>query len=257
VDTAWALRASHTFPADDLRQAHLGFLLAWLERGTREERLARGQRAERTSGATTLDPVLERDELEGRVAQLRGASERDRKRLEGEIASILREELLSRLTLVERARAVLDTDSRHENAGLDALAAQGDRAWQAYLKMEAELAAGKKAWIPDPLTDRGPILPAREMRWAEAYETVAEAALAHHDRDLQAEWVADGAAIAGKVTRVRDEGAGTRSMIPVWSVESLGHGPLKLRPGATVVVAGEQGRTAEIRRMEETKTGRL
>ncbi len=45
-------------------------------------------------------------------------------------------------------------------------------------------------------------------------------------------------------------------MIPVWFVDARGHGPLKLRPGATVVVAGETGRTAEIRRIDETKTGR-
>src|SRR3954469_3365871 len=85
VDAAWALRTSYAYPADDLRQAHLGFLLAWLEAGTREERLARAQLAERTSVATTLDPVLERDELEERVQKLRGASASDRTRLEREI----------------------------------------------------------------------------------------------------------------------------------------------------------------------------
>ena len=55
------LRSAYTFPAEDVRQGHLGYLLAWLETsGSRDERLAAASEAERHSIATNLDPDLER-----------------------------------------------------------------------------------------------------------------------------------------------------------------------------------------------------
>ena len=48
-----------------------------------------------------------------------------------------------------------------------------------------------------------------------------------HRREMQAELVARGEAIAGTITAVRDEGTGKRS-VPVWTVESEGELPLRL-----------------------------
>jgi hypothetical protein len=255
VDAAWALRESFAFPADDIRQAHLGFLLAWLAPGARDDRLAQAQLAERSSVATTLDPVLERDELEPKVEKLRDASPTHRAKLAADVEALLRTQLVARLSRVDAARAVIAGDPRAENPGLAELQEQADRAWQRYVKMETDIAAGKNAFVPNPVADHGAVLPARELRWREAYETVARTALTHHDLDLQAERVAAGEAIAGEVVRVTDEGAG-RKTVPVWIVESSGHGPLKLRPGSSVVVAGEHGRTGEIRDVCDAGTGR-
>jgi hypothetical protein len=59
-----ALREAYTFPAEDVRQAHLGYLLAWLETtGGKDRRLRAAQDAERFSVASSLDPALERDQL--------------------------------------------------------------------------------------------------------------------------------------------------------------------------------------------------
>ena len=57
-------RKRYTFPADDMRQGHLGFLLAWLTRkGDGIARARPPQEAERHSMSTSLDPPFERTEL--------------------------------------------------------------------------------------------------------------------------------------------------------------------------------------------------
>lgn len=255
IEASAALRDHFAFPADDLRQQHLGFLLAWLGKGDRHARLAAAQNAERTSMATTLDPLVERDELEPRLAKFRDAKGAAQDALAAEIGTVLEAELRARLVRIEAARAVLANDSRPENPGLVGLLEQATRSREQYLKAEHELAAGKKPWLPNPLADHGPVAPARAMRWAEAYDQVAALAVVHHDDDLQKEWVASGEAVAGPIVKVADEGQG-RSCIPVWTIDSPGDGPLKLRPGASFVVAGEEGRTGTIRSVDETPKGR-
>ena len=62
-----ALKESFVFPCEDVRQGHLGYLLAWLEtRGTRETRLVAAAEAEKRSISTALVPALEKDELADR-----------------------------------------------------------------------------------------------------------------------------------------------------------------------------------------------
>jgi hypothetical protein len=255
IDASAALRDHFAFPADDIRQQHLGFLLAWLGKGNRDARLAAAQLAERSSVATTLDPVLERDELEPRLDKFREAKGAARDALAAEIGKFLEVELRARLERIDAARAVLGKDPRPENPGLLELLEQATRSREQYLKAEHDLAAGKKPWLPSPLADHSPIAPARAMRWAEAYDQVAALAMVHHDADLQKEWVANGEALAGTIVKVADEGQG-RSSVPVWTIDSPVHGPLKLRPGASFVVAGEEGRTGTIRSVEETAKGR-
>lgn len=49
------LREAYTFPAEDIRQSHLAYLMAWLEtKGDLEKRLAATAQAERQSIATRL-----------------------------------------------------------------------------------------------------------------------------------------------------------------------------------------------------------
>ena len=56
------------FPAQDARTAHLGYQLAWLTaNGERDARIAAATAAERLTVSPTMDPSLERDELDGLV----------------------------------------------------------------------------------------------------------------------------------------------------------------------------------------------
>src|SRR5262249_17642568 len=60
MDASRVLGAAFTFPAEDVRQAHLGFLLAWLlPRRSREQRMRAAAEAEQLSVATSLDPAVE------------------------------------------------------------------------------------------------------------------------------------------------------------------------------------------------------
>lgn len=61
------LSEAYSFPADDLLQGHLGFLLAWLNtKGKRATRQAAADAAEQESMSTSLDPEFERMELASR-----------------------------------------------------------------------------------------------------------------------------------------------------------------------------------------------
>lgn len=255
ADAPALLREAYAFPADDLRQQHLGFLMAWLGSDNREARLRRAQEAERLSVATTLDPLVERDELEPLVAKLKEAPPAHQKRLEASIKSVLERELAARLALLEEARAVLARDRRPLNPGLAELAGEAERSAERYRTVEGEIQAGGNPFVPGPLADHGPVAPSRAMRWQEAHQDKAERVLAHGDRAIQSEWVAEGRAVAGAITAVTDEGTG-RAMVPVWQVESPGVGPLKLREGSEVVVAGLAGRTGTIRSIEDVGGGR-
>ena len=255
TDASAGLRESFSFPADDIRQQHLGFLLAWISKGTRDERLQRAQEAERRSVATTLDPVRERDELEPLLERIRTSSGKALASASSAIDSILRSELQARLELVEAAREVLAKDTRPVNPGLVPLRTNSDRAWQKYLQMEGDIAAGKKAWVPGPLADHGPVAPSWAMRWTEAYQEVAELSLTHHDTDLQAEWVASGEAVSGTIRSITSVVIGGKTR-PRWTVDSPGHGPLKMRPESKVVVAGEEGRVGVVREIADAPGGR-
>ena len=58
IDASRALRDAFTFPAEEVRQAHTGFLLAWLDaKGSFESRLKAAGVAEQRAVSTSLDPV--------------------------------------------------------------------------------------------------------------------------------------------------------------------------------------------------------
>src|SRR5258705_3279365 len=102
------LSEAYTYPSDNIRQGHLGFLLAWLNtKGSRDARMAAAEAAERQSISTSLDPPFERDELAPDVEAYNEArKDDDRPRLERSerrIRKMLTDELLRRWTLTEDA----------------------------------------------------------------------------------------------------------------------------------------------------------
>ncbi|HPW20030.1 MAG TPA: hypothetical protein PLE61_04370 [Vicinamibacterales bacterium] len=253
------LTEAYTFPAETTRQGHLGFLLAWLQtRGSREARMAAAAAAEEQSIATTIDPTEERDELVPGLETYNTA--RAAKNMPGMekaarmIRRVLVEELGRRFDLTERAIAVLHADKRRENRYLDDLMeASLDEHRRQFRRIERQVddAEDGPAFRPSPETDRHPSAAASRYYVSEASEELRDHLLVHDDRELQAELVAAGEAIAGRIVEVRDEGEG-RKTIPVWVVESNGALPLRLREDSALCVVGLPGRELRIRNIERT-----
>jgi hypothetical protein len=254
-----ALREAYTFPAETTRQGHLGFLLAWMEtRGDRDRRMMAAAEAEQLSTATNVDPAIEREELAPYVemfndARLNQHTER-RERATRRIRKILTEELDRRLDLTERAIATFAREKRRENAGIQQLMdASMDEHRRQFRRIEVA-AADKEdgpAFRPSPETDRHPSAAASRFYIQEASEELKALLLVHDDREMQAELVASGEAIDGTIVAVRDEGSGRKS-IPVWTIESDGELPLRLREHSAVCVVGLRGRELRIREIERS-----
>jgi hypothetical protein len=215
--------------------------------------------AERLAVSTSLDPALERDELapyvemhnEARDAGDQTKLERARRR----IHKVLEEELLRRFALTEAAIEVIRSDRRRENAGLAKFVEEsmGEHRLQ-YRRMEQKVddAQDGPAFTPSPETDRYPAAAASRFYVHEASQEYLDRLMVHDDRELQAQLVASGEAIAGMIVDVRNEGTG-RKTIPIWVVESHGDLPLRLREDAEVCVVGLPSRKLRIREIEKTE----
>jgi len=257
------LRSAYDFPAEDVRQAHLGFLLAWLDhRGRRDEGLAAALEAEREPVSTSLLPELERKDL-GKVVQAyndarRAGRSKEMAKHEKAIGTILRPELERRLHLVERAIGVVEGDPRPVNAGVEELVTHSLKAqyWQ-YVREEVRAAEqGKEPWVDSPETDFQAGSAAGRFYRYDASADRMFAVLVHDDRELEAEAIATGRAFRGTITAVWDDNPGKKTQ-PVWIIEDPTPGPLSLRHGDRVCVVGHKQREAFIRRIETTKGGGL
>jgi hypothetical protein len=254
------LTAAYTFPAETTRQGHLGFLLVWLQtKGGGDARAKAAAEAERESVSTNLDPAVERDELAPDVEMYNEArSSRDTNRMDlatRRIHKMLTEELQRRYRLAEQAIAALRADRRRENLGLGVLVkASLDEHRLQYRRIEREIDDREDgpAFRPSPETDRHPSAAGSRFYVHAASQELRDQLLIHDDRELQAELVASRAAIAGTIIDVRDEGQGKKT-IPVWTVESNGELPLRLREDSILCVVGLRDRHVRIRRIERTE----
>jgi hypothetical protein len=259
-----ALREVYTFPAEDVRQAHLGYLFAWLETsGDRSTRLRAAQNAERLSVATSLDPTLERDKLDEIVklwASARSdANDRAMGREGRRLEEILSQELLRRFALVERTINWLRNEKRAVNEGVSVLEkASNQELWYQYLRMERRGDADDDGpgFVASPETDRYPAAAGSRYFVHESSEELRLAALIHDDEELQDEAIAEGEAIRGKIVSVRDEDPG-RKTVPVWTIESPNIAPLRVRDGSWLCVAGLHERTVMVRRIDLTAKEQL
>lgn len=259
-----ALKNAFTFPSEDVRQGHLGYLLAWLAEAPSPE--ARNEAlglAEQLSMSTTLDPAVERKELEPLLESWRVAQESSTERvdLEKRIHRRLGTELRRRFDLTADAWRLLRADPRRENKYVEDLVTESlKRQWSDWARIEAQIAAGESPFVPAIETDLDPRAAAAAFQTsAEAAELVATSLL-QDDRELLAEAVAEGNAFFGEIVRVDDEGTG-RSTVPVWFVLERNKGPLRIREGSSVSVVGLQRRTASVRSIRsdapETRTFEL
>jgi hypothetical protein len=256
------LRNAFTVPAEDARQGHLGFLLAWLGTpGGRDARHRAATEAERRSIATNLDPDLERDSLEKLVTQWNEGRDRPdqtaRAGIERQIEKLLRPELERRFELTRRALRLLRDDPRRVNGGVPVLEeASRSEHWYRYLRIERQIhdPADGPPFVPSPETDRHTAAAAARFFTHEESEEVAAGALIHDDREVQADAIAAGDAFRGQIVEIQDEGNG-RSSIPVWTLADEHGGPLRLREGSAVCVVGLPGRTGTIRDIKQAPNG--
>lgn len=260
-----ALTTSYVFPAEDVRQGHLGFLLAWLETtGSRDARTARAREEEQSSVSTSLNPGDERKSLEGPLERFNQArtppgDEKAQGHWKDVIAEALRPHLARRFDLTASAIASLRSDGRRENAFLDRFVkATLNEQWGQFLKIErrVEDGDGARVFIPSPETDRDPAAAASCYLIHEASQDMLDSLLVHDDKELQAELIAEGRAIRGTISDVSDEGEGKKT-VPIWIVESDADAPMRLREGSDVCVVGCRTREGCIRDMELTKERRF
>jgi hypothetical protein len=251
-----ALRESYAFPAQDVRQGHLGFLLAWLEDdGDRDSRNLAAMEAERIAVSTTLDPSVEREETEKLVSawqQARNDDDESRMTtLEMEVGEVLTRELLHRWSLTVEAIRALRADSRRTNTGVKTLTTEGlKEQWYQHTRIELGIPDDQDgpAFVTSPETDRYPAAAGSRYQIHLFSDELRESVLLHDDTEMQAEAIASGDAFMGKIVNVYDAGVGRKSE-PVWIVEDPIGGTLRLRDRAWVCIAGMPSRTATIERI--------
>ena len=247
------LAEAYTFPSDDIRQGHLGFLLAWLQtKGGSSARSAAADAAERESVSTSLDPGFESDELQPFVDAYNDARrDEDTAAMEkaaGRIKRLLEPELLRRWKLTEAAIDAIASDRRRENAGVSKLMkASQDEHYKQYLRIEHKFEDPDDGppFTPSPETDRHPAAAGSRYYVCASSEELRDRLLVHDDWEMQAEQVASGEAIDGVITNVDVQKNGRATRV-YWTVESDGTLPLRLREGATLCVVGCDRRHVEI-----------
>lgn len=255
-DATARLREAFAIPAEDVRQQHLGFLLAWIAtEGPREARLAAARLAEDESVGVTMAPELDVKELEPLVARWNAsrADPASSARVAERIQAVLAPELTRRFRLTELAIDLLEGSGRAPNPELShVLEVAAEEMTYQYWSQEQKAAV--PAADPDaprffgghPETDFLPThAAARFFAHAHAAEVTA-AALVHGDPHLVEEAIEGGDALRGTIAAISNEGT-KRMVIPVWTVLTSAAGPLRLREESVVCVVGLRGRTGTIR----------
>jgi hypothetical protein len=247
------LSEAYTFPSDDVRQGHLGFLLAWLNtKGGRAARGASADAAERESVSTSLDPEFERTELQPLVEAYNEARSDDNQpameKASRRIRNLIDAELVRRWKLTESAFQTLGQDRRRENAGVVRLMkASRDEHFRQYLRIEQKFedAEDGPPFTPSPETDRHPAAAGSRYYVCASSAELRDRLLVHDDREMQAELVAGGEGIAGVIVDIDVAKDGKKTRV-YWTVEGDGTLPLRLREGQSLCLIGCDRRQVEI-----------
>lgn len=250
IDASRALNEAYVFPAQTVRTAHLGYELAWLEGGEREERIEAATGAESHTVSPTLDPSLERRPLADLVESW-NEGRRDGKdvtSLAHDIAAILEPELERRWKLTEAAYSHLVGCGRPVNPGVERLVDEArDEFWYQHQRVELkhnDPSLGP-AYVPHPETDfHGSSAASRYLLNAAADEAYI-GRLIHYDAELLDEALSDGRALVGSVSAVSDIGEG-RATRPMWLVDIDASLPNRLRENGRLVPYGSPKHEATI-----------
>ncbi len=149
IDASRALRDAFSFPAEDVRQAHTGYLLAWLQtNGNFDVRLRAAPAAEERAVSTSLDPQIEKAGLDTLVEEFnkakRSGDSAKAEPLTQDIHKLLEVELVHRFETAARAYEMVQSDRRPVNPGLQELEQWASECHGDYLKAERQLARGER-----------------------------------------------------------------------------------------------------------------
>ncbi len=254
-DTTARLRQVFAFPAEQPRQAHLGFLLAWLKaEGSTEDLLASARQAEAASVGATLDPDYEEENLVELVEQYNHAKgdAGETERLARAVHEALVPELERRWRLTLEAMRLLEADPRPDNPQLKPVVDLGEEEffyqyWSPEAKgLDQSLSPEERRFlVKHPESDFRPVSAARRyFAHLHAYE-LAGAELVHGDPALVEQALDAGEAFRGVVRQVRKGGKGEGG--PFWAIECRADDSLRLREESKICLAGVRKRTAVIR----------
>jgi hypothetical protein len=223
-----ALRTSYVFPAAPIRQAHLGFLLGWLDTpGERHARWSAAHDAEKLSVSTVLDPDTERRELEPLVSAWGSDRSADSTQ---KIHLALAGELERRWQLTASAVHTLRADPRLTNASLDKLVTKSAQSFfHAWGERVMNEAAGTETYWPNVFTDLDARAASGSYHARVADHEESRFWLVNGDRELQREELAAGHGMIASVLSVESG---------EWSVEWSYPDITTIEPGKTLVVAG-------------------
>jgi hypothetical protein len=243
-DATARLREAYTFPAEPVRQQHLGYLLAWLTEGTRDAREQRAAAAERSPVGTSLMPEHERETLEGLVKSFHGTSGGARAALTDTLHRVLEVELRTRWALTVEALGHLDADPRPANPQLAPVIDLGlDECEHQYFSHE--LRGLDPTLDPEerrrlgthPETDFAPVRAARRyFHHLHAHELSANE-LVHGDKTLLERALDAGDGFTGDVTDVYREGGATSGPVR-WRIDAPADDALRLREESKVCLVG-------------------
>jgi hypothetical protein len=237
VTASQAIQNSFVFPASSVRQAHLGYLLGWLQGGkTRDARLATARKASEKAVATVLDPEFERKVAQPLVEKWGEADqvgdEKGRDAAEKAVNEALTPELLRRWELTRDSIQVLRADARSVNPGLKELVSASKKAfnrlWGERAISEDE---GSDPFWPNPFTDYSTRMAAGGYHQRVADEQKARHYLVHGDRELQREELAVGHGVIGVVMSVSTDEA-------KWIIKYSYPDLTTIRAGKRLVIAG-------------------
>jgi hypothetical protein len=262
-DATARLRDAYVFPAEPVRQRHLGYLLGWLGEGDGAAREARAREAERTSVGVTMLPEFERDTLEGLVSALHATKGGARDAIAKAIHQALVPELEARWRLTVQALRVLDGDPRPDNPQLGPVLDLGvdECQWQYFhhevRALKADLTPEeRRALGAHPETDFAPMRAAsRYFQHLHAHE-VASSELVHGDRVLLDRALDAGDGFRGEVTGVWRENGATSGPVR-WSLRAPADESLRLREESKVCVVGARKRSGVIVSIESADDQRV
>jgi hypothetical protein len=237
ITASQAIQSAFVFPASSVRQAHLGYLLGWLQGGkTRDERLASARKASEKAVATVLDPEFERKSIQPLVEKwgeaVQAGDARAQDSAETAVNAALTPELLRRWELARDSMLILRNDSRGVNPGLQDLVLVSKKAFNRLWgeRAIAEDDGGDPFW-PNPFTDYNTRMAAGGYHQRVADEQKARHYLVHGDRELQREELAIGHGIIGTVMSVATDE-------PEWVIKYSYPDLTTIRAGKRLVIAG-------------------
>lgn len=253
------LKEHFTFPADNLRMGHLGFLLALLKtEGDLKKRLDAARDAEKKTIGISLSPELEKDHLSELIENLRQLRKKETKddlkveSAESSIKKIIQDELESRYKILEETYLYYKNDKREVNSGAVELLKDSIRSINYYYKEEIKLFSGdeERAFFPSPKTDKDEISAAINYNKYIFDEEKSNYCLALDDETIQDELISSGDALFAKIIdkKVIEKRSDKNRRIKeiFWILECSNAFPMRLREGGNITPIFNTKFTGEI-----------